>query len=198
MAIKDGRVGREESMAANLVSLVMQFLSPDMVRRIAAALGLDRNKVRSAINGAVPALLAAFNYTAAQPGGAQKLADAVTREIGSLRNFASVLADGEQSSLFENGSQTLASLVSGQDQNAITEAIAEFTGLEEGSSGSVLGILTPIIMGTIAEYQSAAGSLDANGMANLLASQKDNIAAALPLGFADLLSSADINHLIAR
>jgi hypothetical protein len=48
----------------------------------------------------------------------------------------------------------LASLVSGQDQNAITKAIAEFTGLEEGSSGSVLGILTSIIMGTIANHQS--------------------------------------------
>jgi hypothetical protein len=185
-------------MATNLISLVMQFLSPDMVRRIAAALGLDRNKVQSAIDGAVPALLAAFNYTAAQPDGAQKLADAARRQTGSLRNFASALADGEQSSLFENGSQMLASLVSGQDQNAITEAIAEFTGLEEGSSGSVLGILTPIIMGAIAEHQSAAGSLDANGIANLFATQKDNIAAALPSGFGSLLSGADIDHLIAR
>ena len=184
-------------MATNLISLVMQFLSPDMVHRIAAALGLDRNKVQSAIDGAVPALLAAFNYTATQPGGAQKLADAATREIGSLRNFASALADGEQSSLFENGSQMLASLVSGQDQNAITEAIAEFTGLEEGSSGSVIGILTPAIMGTIAKHQHAAGSLDANGIANLFASQKDNIAAALPPGFGSLLDGADIDHLIA-
>jgi Bacterial protein of unknown function (DUF937) len=91
----------------------------------------------------------------------------------------------------------LASLVSGQDQNAITKAIAEFTGLEEGSSGSVLGILTPIIMGTIAKHQSATGSLDANGIANLFASQKDNIAAALPSGFRSLLSGADIDHLIA-
>jgi Bacterial protein of unknown function (DUF937) len=139
----------------------------------------------------VPALLAAFNYTAAQPGGAQKLADAATRQIGSLRNFASLLANGEQSSLFENGSQMLASLVSGQDQNAITEAIAEFTELEEGSSGSVLGIL-------IAKHQSATGSLDANDIANLFATQKDNIAAALPSGFGSLLSGADIDHLIAR
>jgi hypothetical protein len=38
-------------MAANLVSLVMQFLTPDVIGRIAAALGLDRNKVGSAISG---------------------------------------------------------------------------------------------------------------------------------------------------
>jgi hypothetical protein len=67
-------------MATNLISLVMQFLSPDMVHRIAAALGLDRNKVQSVIYGAVPALLAAFNYTATQPGGAQ--------QVGSMRVLA--------------------------------------------------------------------------------------------------------------
>jgi len=35
-------------MAANLVSPVSQFLTPDMIGRIATALGLDRNKVQSA------------------------------------------------------------------------------------------------------------------------------------------------------
>ena len=42
-------------MATNLVSLVMQFLTPDMVGRIATALGFDHNKVQTAISGAVPA-----------------------------------------------------------------------------------------------------------------------------------------------
>ena len=84
MVVTGGCVGREGSMTTNLVSLAMQFLSPDMVRSIAAALGLDRNKVQSAIDGAVPALLAAFNYTATQPGGAQKLADAAKRQNGAL------------------------------------------------------------------------------------------------------------------
>jgi hypothetical protein len=51
----------------------MQFLTPDMIGRIAAALGLDRNMVQSAIGAAVPALLAAFTGAAAKPGGAQNL-----------------------------------------------------------------------------------------------------------------------------
>ena len=67
-------------MAVNLVSLVLQFLTPDMVGRIATTLGFDRSKVQSALSGAVPALLAAFNDVAAQPGGAQKLADAARQD----------------------------------------------------------------------------------------------------------------------
>jgi hypothetical protein len=179
-------------MATNLVSLVMQFLTPDMVGRIATALGFDHNKVQSAINGAVPALLAAFNDVATQPGGAQKLADAVRQQTGSLENFASMLGAGGQSSLLDRGSQLLSSLVSGRDQNALIGAISKFTGLGQGVSGSLLGMLAPIVMGTIGQHQSATRALDANGIANLFASQKDNIAAALPSGFGSLLSGTGL------
>jgi hypothetical protein len=179
-------------MATNLVSLVMQFLTPDMVGRIATALGFDRNKAQSAISGAVPALLAAFNDVATQPGGAQKLADAARQQTGSLGNFASALAAGGQSSLLDKGSQLLSSLVGGQNQNALIGAIARFTGLGQGASGSLLGMLAPIVMGTIGQHQSAAGALDANSIARLFAGQKDNIAAALPSGFGSLLSGTGL------
>jgi len=179
-------------MATNLISLVMQFLTPDMVGRVATALGLDRNKVQSAISGAVPALLAAFNNTATQPGGAQKLADAAKQQAGSLENFASVLATGGQSSLLEKGTQMLSSMVGGQNQNALTDAVAKFTGLGQSASGSLLGMLAPVVMGTIAQHQGTTRGLDANGIANLFASQKENIAAALPSGMSNLLSGTGL------
>ena len=179
-------------MATNLVSLVMQFLKPDMVGRIATAFGFDRNKVQSAIGGAVPALLAAFNDVATQPGGAQKLADAARQQTGSLESFASMLAAGGQSSLLDKGSQLLSSLVGGQDQNALIGAISKFTGLGQGASDSLLGMLAPIVMGTIGQHQSTSRALNANGIANLFASQKDNIAAALPSGFGSLLSGTGL------
>jgi len=179
-------------MATNLVSLVMQFLTPDMVGRIATTLGFDRNKVHSAISGAVPALLAAFNDVAAQPGGAQKLAEAARQQTGSLENVASLLSAGGQSSVLDKGSQLLSSLISGQNQNALIGAIAKFTGLGQGASGSLLGMLAPIVMGTIGQHQSAMRALDANGIANLFTSQKDNIAAALPSGFGSLLAGTGL------
>ena len=177
-------------MAANLVSLVMQFLTPDMVGRIATALGLDRNKVQSAISSAVPGLLAALNNVVTQPGGAQRLADAARQQTGSLGNFASMLAAGGQSSF--QASQVLSSLVGNQNQNALTGAIAKFTGLGQGATGSLLGMLAPIVIGIIGKHQGAAGGLDAKGIANLFASQKDNIAAALPSGLGSLLSGTGL------
>jgi len=86
----------------------------------------------------------------------------------------------------------LLSLVGGQSQNALTEAIADFTGLNQGVTASLLAMLAPIVMGTIAQRQRTTRGLDANGIANLFASQKDNIAAALPSGFGRLLSGTDL------
>ena len=60
-------------MATNLISGVMQFLTPDMIAKIAAALGLDRSLVQKAIGGAIPALLASLADVASTPNGARQL-----------------------------------------------------------------------------------------------------------------------------
>jgi hypothetical protein len=173
-------------MATNLVSLVMQFLTPDMIARIASALGLDRNTAQSAISAAVPSLLAGFSNVAAQPGGPQKLFDAAKQQTGALESFASTLGAGSQSSFIERGSQMLSSLLGGRDQSALAGAIGNFAGVGQGAAGSLLGMLAPVVMGTIAKQQGS-NALDPSRIASLLASQKDNIAAALPSGLGNLL-----------
>jgi hypothetical protein len=173
-------------VANNLVSLVMQFLTPDMIGRIAAALGLDRNMVQSAVGAAVPALLAAFTGAAAKPGGAQNLADAVKQQSGVLDSFAKTIGAGGQSSLVDSGSRLLTSLLGGQDQSALAGAIGKFSGLGQNASGSLLGMLAPVVMGAIGR-QLGSHSLDPGSVAGLLNTQKGQIAQALPSGFGNLL-----------
>jgi hypothetical protein len=52
-------------------------------------------------------------------------------------------------------------------------------------------MLAPIVMGTIGQEQGTR-SLDASAITSLLSSQKDNIAAALPAGFANLLGGTGL------
>ena len=59
-------------MATNLVTLIMQFLTPDMIGRIANTLGVGRSDTATAVDAAVPALLAALTGVATQPGGDRK------------------------------------------------------------------------------------------------------------------------------
>lgn len=176
-------------MAANLVSLVMEFLTPDVIGRIASGLGFDANKVQSAISAGVPGLLAGLSGVAATPGGPQKLVEAANQETGTPAKLASMMGDGGQSSVMARGSELLGSLLGGRDQDALTNAVGRFSGLGQGGGSSLLGMLVPLVMGTIAKQP---GSLNPNGMASLLASQKNNIAAALPSGFSNLLGGTGL------
>ena len=178
-------------MATNLVSLVMQFLTPDMIGRIASALGLERSRAQTAIGAAIPGLLAGLGNVATQPGGGQKLADAVRQQSGALGNFASMLGSGGQSSFVEKGAQMLSSLLGGQDQAALAGAVGKFAGVGQNAGGSLLGMLAPIVMGTIGGQQGPR-ALDANSIASLLSGQKDSIAAALPSGFGNLLGGTHL------
>jgi hypothetical protein len=177
-------------MAVNLVSLVMQFLTPDMIGRIAGALGLDRSVTQTALGGAVPALLAGLTNVTAQPGGAQKLADAAKQQAGALDSLSSMIGGSGQARLLESGSQILTSLLGGQ-QTALTEAIGKFVGLRSDASGSLLGMLAPAVLGVIAKHLGGAG-IDARSVASLLATQKDNIATALPAGLANQLKNTGL------
>jgi hypothetical protein len=169
-------------MAINLVSLIMEFLTPEMVGRFASALGLDRTATQSAINAAVPSLLAGFSNVARQPGGAQRLANAAIQQADVLDGFSGMLGMGKQSSLIESGSQMLSSLMGNEDQNTLGRALGRFVGIGQGGSGSLLGMLAPAVLGVITRQLGAR--VDPNGIADLLARQKENIAAALPAGLA--------------
>jgi hypothetical protein len=173
----------------NLVSLIMKFLTPDMIGRLAGALGLSRNDTSSALEAAVPGLLAALAGVATKPGGPQKLVDAAKQQTGTLDKFASMLGTSGQSSILEQGSQMITSLLGSRDQNALANAVGQYTGLGSAAGGSLLGALAPVVMGTIAKQQ---GALNAGSIANLIAGQKDNIADALPSGFGRMLSGTGI------
>jgi len=173
----------------NLVSLIMKFLTPDMIGRLASALGLNRNDTSSAVEAAVPGLLAALAGVASKPGGPQKLVDAAKQQTGTLDKFASMLGTSGQSSILEQGSQMVTSLLGSRDQNALANAVGQYSGLGSAAGGSLLGALAPVVMGTIAQQK---GALNAGSIANLIANQKDNIADALPSGFGRMLSGAGL------
>jgi len=170
----------------------MQFLTPDMIAKIASALGLDRSVAQKAIGGAVPAILSSLADVAATPNGARQLTNMVTQQPpGSLESFKSLLGGSGQSTLAETGSSMLSGLFGGGAMDTMAQTIGKFAGVGEGSGKSLLGMLAPVVLGALGQQQRSAG-LDASGLASLLVSQKDQIAAAIPSGLADQLSAAGL------
>src|SRR5262249_7911097 len=76
---------------------------------------------------------------------------------------------------------------------ALSSTVSKFLGVGEGPMQTLLGLLTPLIMGVLGREQRAAG-LDAGGLAQMLTGQKAEIAAAMPAGLGNLLEANSRLH----
>ena len=179
-------------MATNLVSEIAEVLSPNIVSSIASALGLDRTATQKAVMAAVPTLLAALMNYATKAQGATKLAEVVRKqEPGMLSSLASVIGEPGQKALIDQGASVLTSLLGGKTLSALTGAVGQYADVGNEGSKSLLGFLGPVVLGVLGQQQRDRG-LNAAGLANLLTSQKSNIADALPSGFSKYLSDTGI------
>jgi hypothetical protein len=170
----------------NLVSTIMQLLGPVIISRIASSLGIGQGLVGNAISAAVPSILAGLTGSVAKNGAGQLTNVLAKQDPSVLSNLGNLIGGTGQQSLIDSGTNALSSLLGGSSMNALTGALGKFAGLSGGQSSSLLGTLAPVVLGQLAQTQKSSG-LDADGLTNLLNSQKNNIAAALPPEFAKLL-----------
>lgn len=177
----------------DLISIASQFLTPTLAAKIAAFTGLDRAIVQKAITAAVPAMFAGLVSTASKPNGAQRLFDAVTHHpAGDISAFENA---GEISqSEIASSSDLLSSLFSGGTFNGLKQALGSYAGVSEGKAGTLLASLAPVVLGTLGQVTRKAG-LDASGLSNLLVSQREDIADAMPPGLASMLPAGMTDSL---
>jgi hypothetical protein len=176
-------------MATNLVSSVMQCLTPDLVAKIARTLGIDPDLAQKVVAAAVPAILASFGGLAAKPAGAQQLSNALEQQHPDmLAHITDAIGGSDQRAVADTGSGLLSSLLGGGGLNALVSAVSTHAGIDQNSGKSILGLLAPMVVGALGQQQRSSG-LDADGIADLLSSQKDQIAAAMPSGLANMLGA---------
>jgi hypothetical protein len=180
------------SMAINLMSLVAQVLTPQVVARIASALGINPTLAQKLVDVALPTVLAGLAGVAATPAGAQKISEAVSgQDSGVLDKIAASAGGPDQGNLTASGTQLLGTLLGGDAPRSLSGALSTFAGTDQRTAGSVLGLLAPAIIGTLGQQDPDSWS-DGASVAKLFQDQKDSIAAALPAGLDDALSSTGI------
>jgi hypothetical protein len=180
-------------MAQNLIDLLERLLgSNDVLSRLGALVGLSPENTKSVVGAAVPAILAALVGIAQRPEGQNRLAAAVQgQDTGLLDNVAGALSGGRERSLIDAGQGSLSSLLGQGKLEGLASALGRSSGVSQGSAGSLLGALAPVVLGALGREQRAQG-LDAPGLARLLTSQKDSIVQALPAGLASALGSTGL------
>lgn len=176
----------------NLVSLAMNFLTPAIVSKIGNALGIQSSFAQKAIAAALPTILGSIIGKSSSPSGLDALSGILGKQDTSiLGNLGSMIGGSGQSAMVNAGTSALGSLLGNSSLGALAGAVSKFSGAGEDASKSLIGMLAPVALGTIAQQQKAS-NLDAAGLARMLAGQKDNISAAMPAGFGDLLKGTGL------
>jgi Sec-independent protein translocase protein TatA len=199
-----GRAGLEKSvarsdvdrggrlMSTNLVALVSNMLTPDLINRIASALGLDPALVNKAVSAAVPALLGTLAGATSKPDGAGRLFETVSSmKPDSLGDLAAMIGGGGQQGLVDSGIKALGGILGGQGVDGLAGAISKVAGLQQGQASSLVGMLAPAVLGALGS-QARSGGLDGGGLARMLADQAPDIAKAMPPGLSGALSGTGL------
>jgi hypothetical protein len=176
-------------MAANLSSVVMQFMTPEVIAQIASFLGLDKATTQKAVEGSVPALLAGLSDLVGTPAGTSQFSKLMSQQQAG--SPADLLRSAGAQGLADTGSSMLSGLFGGRTMDTLAQAIGRFAGIGDSGGKLLLGALGPMVLSALGQQQRSAG-LDANGLASLLRSQKDQIVAAIPSGLADQLGAAGL------
>lgn len=174
-------------MTDSIIAAVSRFLTPEIIGKMASATGLDSATAQKAADVSVPAILGGLADLASKPGGARQLTNAISEQPSGLLSTLTN-AIGGNAQLQDKGSSTLASLLGGGGLGTLVSSVSKFAGIGEGSARSLMGLLTPVVLGVLGREQRSAG-MEASGLARMLMDQKGQIAATLPAGFSSVLGA---------
>jgi hypothetical protein len=180
----------------NIVSMGMKYLGPMVVTQVASMLGIKSPMVTKMIMAALPTILAGLSGKAAS-GGAGAIMDMFSgSKAQSPDDFAKSLEAGNVTDLANSGMGSLKDLLGGNQADALTKALSDYSGADAGAAGSLLGMLAPAALSSV-QGQVEEQGLDANGLIEMLTGQKQNIADAMPAGFADHVQGSGLLDAIA-
>ena len=176
----------------NIVSVVLQYLAPALVGKLASGLGINSTIANTLIKAAVPVILGSLATKAATPTGARSLFDVLGKQdTGLLGRLGNILGSPQQKTIAEQGTGVLGSLLGNSQLGSLVSAVSKFSGAGEKASGGMLGMLAPIVLGTLAQQQKSS-ALDAGGIAKLLSDQASNIKEMIPGDLSKLLAGTGL------
>lgn len=153
----------------NLITqMITQKVGGAAAGMLAQRLGISESTAQTAVQLAVPVIVAALARNASQPQGAQDLHQAVANDHdGSILDQLTSYIGNPQAA---NGSGILSHVLGG-DRPAVENNLAQATGMDQNSAGNLLEMVAPLVMGAVGREQQQNG-LDPNGLSQFLAQQQ--------------------------
>ena len=178
-------------MAVDLIALISQYVTPQLTGQIAGAAGLDPTTAEELVGGAAPSVVAVLAGAAATPGGAQKIADAVSNADPDLLTKLSGAAGTAQSQILTDGAGKLGALIGANGLSGLAAALSTHSGADQATARLAIGAITQALIGALGQQDPSLWS-DGAAIGALFASQKNAIAAALPADLAKSLGASGL------
>ena len=173
-----------------ITQAITQQIAGGAARVIAQRIGISENTANTAVQLAVPLILAGLARNAAQPAGAEDLHQALQKDHdGSIFDNLMGYLGNPQSA---NGSGILGHVFGGQ-QPTVASNLSQVAGLDENSAAGVLEMVAPLVMGAVGQQQQQNG-LDVSGLSTLLQDQQQQAESTAPDLMSSLNSMLDRNH----
>ena len=183
-------------MSVNIMSMVKDAVSQQVMNKIGSMVGLDQAKSSSAFETAAGSILGGLMNKASTPSGAEAVFGAVQKQdTGILDKLGDLLGGGEATDNFQKQGGGILDSVFGSGNQAAQKAVGSSLGLGSGMVGKLMSMAAPILMGVIGNYVKSK-ALNAVGLGSLLGEQKSHLGGLLPssltsnLGFGNMLSGA--------
>lgn len=154
----------------SLEDLLGQQQGNQAVEQISQSLGANPTVTNSALQVALPMIMAALARNAQQPEGAESLSNTLEKnhDGGILDNLGGFLGANQQTN--DDGIGILGHIF-GSKQGAVAHQVAEKSGLDIGQVAQLLITLAPIVMGFLGKKKHEQ-NLDANGLSAMLGEQQ--------------------------
>ncbi|MFI3135808.1 MAG: DUF937 domain-containing protein [Methylococcaceae bacterium] len=177
-------------MSNNLLELINENISEDVISTLSGFLGESPKNTTSALSNAIPSILAGLVHKSTDTQAASTLFTTlkeVQHDGNILNNLTSAFTCGEETSKLLATGATLLNSLFGTKVDGVANLVAKTSGMSKTSAQSLLGLLTPVIFGVIGKTVSTQGISSAAGLTSLLASQGGFLKNFLPTGLSSLL-----------
>lgn len=183
-------------MSLNLLDLVKDQVSGQLLKGATGFLGESESAVGSALDGIFPSLLGSMVEKGSSESGASALMniikdndDSILDNIGGLFSGGSSMVDG----LLGSGSGIL-SMLMGDKVGGMVDMIAKMAGIKSGSATTLIKMAAPFLMSIIGR-QVRKGGLGVSGLMDMLSGQKDHVKSAMPSGMGSLLGLPSLGFI---
>ncbi len=166
----------------NIVDVIKSQLGGEILGKLSSVIGESEDRTKTAVTAVVPGLLSLLAQLASSSSGADKLINALKQvDTAPSGGLGDILSGGHTGPALEKGGSLLNILLGSSALPAILSILSKFAGIASGPAKSLLSLLAPLILSTIAK-QLAGKSLTSQALSSFFAEQKPNITAALPAG----------------